>query len=387
MPKILYFVTEDHFFYSHRLPIARAAKKAGYEIIVVTRITQFQEKIEAEGFKVIPINLIRSSLNPLKEIKIIYKLINILNTHKPNIIHNIAIKPIVYGTIAANFAKIPTIVNAFTGLGHIYTSDTYKAKLLRAFITKMLKRLFSNKKVQGIVQNSEDRNFFVKEKIISNTQLTLIPGSGVNINHFTPAPEPSGKIVVTYIGRILWDKGIRELVSAAQLILKQRSDIIFRLIGETDPHNPSSVPLSNLKQWEQQGIEWLGYQENVVDWIHHSHMIVLPSYREGLPKVLLEANACAKPVITTDAPGCYELVTHEINGLIVSKKDVQSLQKAILKLADNADLRKQYGQAGREIVEKKYQEEYIVQQTLSLYHAIQNNSSNNTILSKSSILP
>ena len=367
-PKILYFVTEGAFFCSHRLPVARAAKKAGYDIVVVANFTNLPTELLAEEFKIIPLKMLRRSINPLREAAVIIKLLRILQQEKPDIMHNISVKSVLLGTIAARLAGIKNIINAFTGLGYVYSSATLKAKTLRALITPFFAALFRKNTICAIFQNQEDRNYFIQRKILQENQTHLIYGSGVNINKFIATPEPAGNINIIYVGRLLWDKGVGDFVAAAQAILKSRHDIIFKLIGEPDPHNPSSIPLAKLQEWQQSGIHWLGKKTDIATIMQNAHVIVFPSaYGEGVPKVLLEAAASARPIITTDVAGCRAVVRDNVNGIIVPKKDVAALQAAILKLADHVDLRARYGLAGREIAVKEFSEEKVASETLAVY--------------------
>ncbi|WP_300464792.1 glycosyltransferase family 4 protein [Desulfobacula sp.] len=367
-PKILFFVTEDWYFWSHRLPIARAAKRAGFDVVVVTRIDKHQQKIENEGFRVVPVTLRRQGKNIFQEIKAIVQIVRMYHQEKPDLVHHVAMKPILYGTLAAIFNKTPHVVNAYAGLGFLFISENWKARVLKYFFLGVYKLLFLSKQTYAIFQNPEDRLSFITLGIIDKKRSVLIRGSGVNISDFHITAEPEGKITILLASRMLWDKGIGELIKATKILKHKQIDFRTILVGKPDNENPRSIPENSLKEWHDKGIiEWWGYQDHMPEILSKAHIVVLPSYREGVPKGLLEAAACGKPIITTDVPGCREVVKHLENGFLVPVKDVDALAQALEEMIKDAGLRRKMGAKGRILAEKYFSEQVVVDKTMTLY--------------------
>ncbi len=370
-PKLLFFITEDWYFCSHRLPLAIAAKEAGYDVSIVTRITDHKAMITAAGIRVLPTTIKRRSLSPLRELMALIQIIKIYRSEQPDIIHQVALKPVLYGTLAAHFTKHAHVINALAGLGFVFTSSSLKSRGLRPFVSIAFRLLLNRKHNRVILQNPDDRELLINKHILHQKQARLIRGSGVNLTHFRERPEPEGTITIVLAARMLWDKGIGEFAAAAQIIHKKGITARFLLVGKCDHHNPAAIPQSQLTAWEKEGIlKWLGHQENMVEVLTKSHIVCLPSYREGLPKVLIEAAACGRPIITTDAPGCREVVTPSVNGLLVPLKDAEALASAIQQLIEDSTLRKQMGAQSRKIAEEHFSEEQVIKETLALYKEV-----------------
>ena len=374
--KIIFFVTEDWYFWSHRLPIARAAKVAGLDVIVVTRVDKHRVRIENEGFRLIPIRMKRQGKNIFQEIDSIAQIVRIYHQERPDLVHHVAIKPIVYGTLSAILNKVPHVVNAYAGLGFLFISKHWKAKVLKYILLAIYKILFLIKPIYAIFQNSEDLQFFVNAGIINKNRTVLIRGSGVNLFEFNVTDEPEGRITIMLASRMLWDKGIGELIEATKILKSKKIDFRTILVGTSDNENPRSIPENILKTWHVKGvIEWWGYQEHMPQILSKAHIIVLPSYREGVPKGLLEAAACGRPIITTDVVGCREIVKHLENGFLVPVKDVKSLSHALEKMIKDSELRQTMGAKGRKLVEKYFSEQVVVEKTMELYRQIKCNIS------------
>jgi glycosyltransferase involved in cell wall biosynthesis len=366
--KILFLVTEDYYFWSHRLPIACAARDAGFEVIVATRVQNYAKRIIQEGFKLIPIGLRRHRKNPLKEIISIIELIKIYRTEHPDIVHHVAMKPVLYGTTAARIAKIPIIINALAGLGYVFISDRSRANILRFLISVAFRLTLNSQNTKLIIQNPDDFEFLVTSGLVKPDNVTLIKGSGVDTCEFVPAPEHEGEPIILLVSRMLWDKGVKEFVDSAKLLVEGGTRARFVLIGRNDPANPTSIPTSTLESWQNQNyVEWWGYREDIPAVLQKSHVVCLPSYREGLPKVLIEAAACGRPIVTTDTPGCREIVKDGENGFCVPIRDANALAKAIRRLIDDPVLRKKMGKRGREIALKEFSVDKIISETLALY--------------------
>jgi len=365
-PKILFLVTEDWYFWSHRLPIARAARAQGFEVIIATSVKDHGELIEKEGFKLIPIRLKRSSKSPLAEIVSIIELIRIYKRERPQIVHHVAMKPVLYGSIAAGLTGIPSVVNALAGMGYIFTSRHLLAQFLKPFIKLAFSHLLGKKNTLTIVQNTDDFNLM--QDLVNDKSIVLIKGSGVDTNLFKPSSGKETIPIILMASRMLWDKGVGEFVEAAGMLRRGGTNARFVIVGEIDRDNPSAVPAAKLKDWQDSKIiEYWGYRNDMADVFRQTHIVCLPSYREGLPKVLLEAAACGLAIVTTDTPGCREIVRDNINGLLVPVRDSGALAQALKCLIDNPELRKQIGAAGRKIVEDEFSLEKVVGETFLLY--------------------
>jgi glycosyltransferase involved in cell wall biosynthesis len=369
--KILYFVTEDWYFCSHRLELARAAKRAGFDIIVVTRVLQHGDKITAEGFKLLPIDLMRRGRNPWREIKKINELVRIYRRERPDIVHHVALKPVLYGSLAAHIARIPAVVNALAGLGYVFTSSQRQARLLRPFILLAYRLLLNRANTRVIVQNPDDLNLLVRQGGLDQSRTALIRGSGVDTNAYFPTVEPKNGPIVVFASRMLWDKGVGEFAAAARLLRDTGVNCRFVLVGDGDSANPASVPTEKLLDWQHSGVvEWWGRRDDMPNVFSLANIVCLPSYREGLPKVLIEAAACGRAIVASDVPGCREIVRHGENGLLVPVRDAEALAAALRELIDDPALRQQMGIRGREIAEAEFSIEKVAQETIAVYRSL-----------------
>ncbi len=371
--RLLYFVSEDWYFCTHRLPLAQAALAQGYDVFLITSLSDHRHQIEAAGIKIIPLQYFnRSSRNlktellSLKELRDIYKDIN------PDLVHHVAMKPVLYGSLTAWLSKIPQVINAFGGLGYLFTHTDLKTRFLRGFVQKILKFFLNRKNSILILQNSDDEKILLDRKIIKKNHLALIKGVGVNTDLFSFQEEPEidqekGPIVV-FASRMLKDKGILELIEAIKILKSRAMKAQFHFWGDIDPLNPSSVTAQELNQWQELSlIIWHGPTQQISSVYQKSHLVVLPSYREGLPKTLLEAASCGRAIVTTNVPGCREVVQHGINGLLVPSKEISALADALQELLNDPALRKKMGEESRRIIENHFTEQQIIQQTLRLY--------------------
>jgi len=371
--KLFIIVSEDCSFLSHRLSLVLSAIDAGFDTTVVTRLNKFEESIKENGINVINVNFRRSSKTPLIDLYNLIKLIIIFKKEKPDIIHNVALKTILLGSIAGLFSRNSVIVNAFTGLGYVFSSNQLHAKLIRFFIKPVFKLLFKRFNYWTIFQNSDDMNLFKQLGLINLNRSILIRGSGVDTEEFMQSDDVNTMPVVMLASRMLWDKGIGEFVEVAKRAHKNNIKAKFILVGGVDTENPMSIPLSILNEWVSEGyLHWEGHSDNMPDMLASASIICLPSYREGLPKVLLEAAAIGRPLIATDVPGCREIVKNGENGILVKLKDVDSLYGAIKLLVSNQQMRQSMGKRSRKIVESKLSTDIINKQTLQLYKIVRN---------------
>jgi glycosyltransferase involved in cell wall biosynthesis len=371
--KLFFIVSEDKSFWSHRLSLALSAIDAGYNVTLVSNFDKLETKIKKIGIKVINVNFVRSSKHPLIDLKNIFKLILVFRKAKPDIIHNVALKTILIGSMAGLFSKKTIVINAFTGLGYVFSSNQLHAKLIRFFIKPVFKLLFKRSNYWTIFQNPDDMNLFERLGIINLNRSTLIRGSGVDTDKFMQSDDVNTTPVVMLASRMLWDKGIGEFVEVARRAHKNNVNAEFVLVGGIDSDNPMSISLSILKEWVSEGyINWEGHSENMSDILASASIVCLPSYREGLPKVLLEAAAIGRPLIASHAPGCREIVRDKHNGLLVKMRDPDSLYDAVLMLVNNCDMRKTMGKNSRALVETEFSSEIVNKQTIELYRRIIN---------------
>jgi len=368
MTKLLFLVTEDWYFCSHRLPLAQKAVRSGMEVIVATRISDRKKVIEASGIRIIPVELDRSSINPFKEIISILKLYKILRKEQPDIVHLVAMKPVILGGIAAMLAGIRHRISAVAGLGFLFAEDE-RNSLLSLLVLKIL--VFLSRKGKIIVQNREDANLLCQAGI-NETHISLIRGAGVDVQMFAYIPEPSGVPVVMLASRLLWDKGVGEFVHAAKILHSKGLKARFVLVGSPDYANPNSVTEKDIEVWVSEGIiEWWGNSNNMPQTLVKANIVCLPSYyKEGLPKILLEAMSVGRACITTDIPGCREAIIHGENGLLVPIKNPEALAKAIERLLRDDKKRSEMGHAGRKMAEKLFSQEKIIAETMKIYEKL-----------------
>lgn len=369
-PTLLIVVNYDWFFLSHRLPIAKAAQRIGLRVSVATTDTGCADQICREGFEFVPLSMTVSGQNPLRELRVVAAFVQMYRERQPDLVHHVTVKPVLYGSLAARMVGRTGVVNAVSGLGYLFLGSM-RARLLQPLVKTLYRLALRQRRSWTIFQNPDDRDLFVGAGLLRAEQAILIRGSGVNCDIFVPRPEPAGIPVVMLPARILWDKGVGEFVEAARIIRQQDTLARFVLVGDPDPGNPASVPAPTLEAWVREGIiESWGHRRDMPDVLSSAAVVVLPSYREGLPKALLEAAACGKPVVATDVPGCREIVRHNVNGMLVPVRNTTALAEAIRLLLQAPQLRQRFGRAGRLIVEREFAEHLVVDQTLSVYRRL-----------------
>lgn len=367
-PKLLYLVTEDWYFWSHRLPIARAARAAGFDVAVATRVTDHGPRIRGEGFRLLPIGLRRGSRNPAREAAALAEIVRLYRRERPDLVHHVALKPTLYGALAAALTGVPAAVNALTGMGFVFTSTRLRARLLRPAVEAGFRLLLNRPGSRLVLQNPDDARMLTEAGVIAPERVVVIRGSGVDTAAFAPAPEPDGTPVAALISRMLWDKGVGETVEAARLLKERGVGVRVLLVGDPDPDNPASIPRARLEAWRAEGlVEWRGHVDDVAALLRRVHIAVLPSYREGLPKSLLEAAASGRPIVASDVPGCREITRQGENGLLVPVRDARALADAIARLAGDPALRWRMGRRGRALVEEAFSEAAVADRTLALY--------------------
>jgi glycosyltransferase involved in cell wall biosynthesis len=367
-PRLLYLVADDWYFCSHRLPLAQAALAAGFEVGVITRVREQGERIRNAGVTVFPVELARGGKDALADLRALRAITSIYRGYQPDLVHHVAMKPVIYGSIAARRAGVPHVVNALAGLGWTFSSLDLGARLVRPFVLLAFRALLGRAGSRLIVQNPDDQRLIEAKIGVPRERIALIRGSGVDLEAFPAAAQPQGFPLVVLASRMLRDKGVEEFVAAARM-LKGRAR--FALVGDTDAENPGAIPALALRAWAGEGIvEWRGFRTDVAAIFREAAIVCLPSWREGLPKVLIEAAATARAVVTCDVPGCREVVRQGDNGLLVPPRDPAALAEAIGRLLEDAALRARMGGRGRERAEKEFSVGSIAQQTLSLYREL-----------------
>lgn len=371
MTRILYVVNSPAFFLSHRVAIAIEAQRLGYEVHVATAPGPAVTDIRDHGFVHHELPLARSGQNPLSEFKLLYCLYKLFLNVKPDLIHLVTIKPVLYGGIAARLARVPSVVFAVSGLGTIFIADSLLSKLRKLIVTWLYRRALKHSKMAVIFQNPDDRDCLVDQGCISINVAYIIRGSGVELADYPFVPEPQGRPVVVLVSRLLKDKGVNEFCQAAELLLKRGVAVTMRLVGSLDPGNPTSLSKGELLNWEKSGaIEYLGYCEDIAKQYANANIACLPSYREGLPKSLIEAAACGRAVITTNVPGCRDAIEDGETGVLVKSKSSLELADAIEDLVKSDDKRRQMGEAGRKLAEQAFTIESVVEKHLCIYKAV-----------------
>jgi glycosyltransferase involved in cell wall biosynthesis len=369
----LFVVNDPAFVLSHRLPIARAAKKSGFEVHLATPDEECVVRIEQEGFVFHPIPLSKCGTNILAELRTLLALIRLFRQLQPRLIHLVTIKPVIYGGIAARVAGVPAVVSAITGLGHLFVQNSGGGvSILRSLAQRVYCLALNHMNQRVIFQNPDDMECFVRSRMVSKERSDLIRGSGVDMDLFVPGAEPSGRPVVLLASRLLWEKGVADFVTAARALSRRGCVARFVLAGGGNKWNPSTVPEDQLRAWQDEGIvEWWGEVDNMPEVMGGATVVCLPSYYgEGIPKVLIEAAACGKPIVTTDTPGCREIVQDGVNGILVPAREPEAVAQAIGRLLDDRELRLQMGRRGRAIAEKEYAVGRVVQQTLAVYQRL-----------------
>lgn len=372
-PALLMVVTEDWYFLSHRLGLAIAARDAGYAVTVATGPGRRSDEITAAGLRHETFQLERRSTSIRTELGTLAQLVWLMRRLRPDLVHLVAAKPLVYGNLAARLAGRPAVVNAVAGLGYLYLGGGAGRSGMRAIYEATFRTLVKpRREARVLIQNPDDAQLLVDKGMARADQLIETIGSGVNTYRFAPSPEPAGPVVVLMHSRMLWDKGVGELVEAARILRRTTSlPFLIRLVGDPDPANPASVPTSRLEEWRSEGlIEWLGRRDDIPQQLAASHIACLPSYREGAPLSLLEASAAGRPIVTTDVPGCRTVVHDDDSGLLVPVRDPSALAAALERLARDPDLRARLGARGRARAVREFSSDVIHGKVLAAYQEL-----------------
>ena len=356
--------------YNFRAGMIRALKNNGNTVIGAGASGDgFEGRIESLGIPFVGLPVDKKGINPHADLKLLYTLYVWYRKERPDIVHHFTIKPVIYGSIAARLAKIPRIINTITGLGYVFTGE--EVTWLQRLVVWMY-RVSIRCASFTFFQNPDDLKFFLRHNVVKRSRAGLLPGSGVNCRFFTPtynSENNGGGTTILMMARLLRDKGVYEFVHAARLVKYLFPNVQFQLLGAPDERNPTAVPKKDLERWQLEGVvNWLGEVTDVRSVVASADMVVLPSYyREGTPRCLLEAAAMGKPIITTDAAGCREVVDEEVSGLLVPVKDGKKLAQAMIRLIQNPEMRRTMGKAGRKKVEREFDERFVIKKVLSIY--------------------
>lgn len=377
--RIILFANTDWYLYNFRLSLLLALRDAGHDLLLVSPPGPHGHRLRALGFRWEPLPMERRSLHPLREAKLIGHLWRLFRRERADLVHAFTLKCAIYGSLAARLSGVPARVNAVAGMGYVFTSADRRARLLRPVVRALLKLALGGRGARLILQNPDDMSLFARARLVDRKTARLIPGSGVDCVRFSPRPEarpPSAtgtdaSLSVLLAARLLWDKGIAEYVDAARRLRTDGRAIRFMLAGDPDPGNPAAVPVGEVQAWVEEGlIEWLGNVDDMPGLLGVVDIVILPSYREGLPKGLIEAAACALPLVTTDVPGCREVVSNGVDGLLVPPRDGAALAAAIAMLHDDPELARRLGMAARAKALREFEESIVVGRTIAVYNEL-----------------
>ena len=366
--KAVLFANTDWYLYNFRIEYAKFLKSQGWDVVLMSPDGEYVEKIEALGFRHIDMEFSRKGMNPAAESDAIRRIREVYEAEQPDLVHHFTIKCMIYGSIAARQVGVKSIVNSVTGLGFVFLSDKPHVKLVRGVVKHLYKKAF--KGTQVIFENPDDRALFLEMGLVGEDNSHVILGTGIDTDAFVPVRPPDSVPLTILPARMLWDKGIGEFVDAAAAIRREGINARFALIGKMDEGNPACIEYETLTRWQKEGnVEWWGWQDDIYTSISLADIVCLPSYREGLPKILLEAAACGRPIVTTDVPGCRETVINGVNGLLVEVKSAESLKNALVRLINDRDLRVKMGEASRNFAVTRFSNDIVNAETYKIYRA------------------
>jgi len=366
MSKIVLFANTDWYLYNFRLSLANELRAQNHEVILVSPSGSFQQLLQEDGFQWIPFPLTRQGFNPFHELGSLLQLIGVYRKLRPDIIHHFTIKPVIYGSIAARILGLRGVINSITGLGHLFIDQGLDTRVLRTVAIWLYR--FSLPHTYVIFENQEDRDIFIHRKFLKAEQTHLIMGTGVDVDKFHPEPKTNDVPVILFSSRLLITKGFLEFMEAARILKEKGLKARFAVAGTTDPGNPASLLDEQIETWKQSDLlEWWGWQDDMPAALAQADIFCLPSYREGVPNALLEAAACGLPIVTTDAPGCRDVVTDNVNGLLVPIQNAKALADALEILIISKDIRSRMGAAGREIAVEQFSTSKVNREPLAVY--------------------
>lgn len=374
--KVIFFANTDWYLYNFRLGLAKFLRDRNFEVVMFSPDGPYGPLLQAEGFRWITLDMDRLSINPRREMSVLRQIAAVYASEKPDIVHHFTIKCVVYGSLIAWLRRIPSCVNAVEGMGYVFASDQFRARTLRPIVRGLMKCVVSGKRSRLILHNSDDLEIFGRERRAPRDNVRMILGAGVDTSLFTPrqpqnndAPRATTKVL--YAGRLLWDKGVAEYVEAAQRLRSTGAPVEFLMAGTPDPGNPASVPEQQVARWQTDGwVNYLGHVTDMAALLRSVDIMVLPSYREGAPRSLIEAAASGLPIVATDVPGCRDVVDHGVNGVLVPVRQAVPLVEAIKTLHDQPETRARMGQAGRQKALNEFDERIVFEKTFAVYNEL-----------------
>jgi glycosyltransferase involved in cell wall biosynthesis len=370
--RLLFVINDLAFLVSHRLAVALAAVDAGYEVhIAAPEDIASERELAGAGFHLHRLTMHRHKTNPVAELRSFWEIYRAFRRLKPEIVHLVTVKPVLYGGIAARLAGVPSVVSAISGLGYIFIGSSLRSRVLSLFAKPFYRFALGHRSQRVIFQNHGDRMTVEGVGVDLSEKVEMIQGSGVDLAVYAPAPEPEGPVTVVVPSRLLHDKGIVEFVEAARILKREGSPARFVLAGDAPKENPSSVAQGLLDAWKAEGVvEFWGFRSDMPQVFAQSHIVVLPSYREGFPKVLIEAAACGRAVVTTDVPGCRDAIRADQTGRLVPVRDSAALAEAMRGLIEDRQLRLRMGLAGRALAERAFSIEDVTRRHLDIYRGL-----------------
>jgi glycosyltransferase involved in cell wall biosynthesis len=365
----LFVINVPWFFVMHRMPFAIRARELGYDVHIACGVGPGEEGIRREGFAYHQLSLTRTGRNPFGEVRAVAELARLYRDLRPGIVHHVTIKPIIYGSIAARKAGVPAVINAFAGLGYAFSARGVWADVRRRALLSALRFALSRTPSSAVFENDDDRELLESAGVVRREHAHVLPGVGADTTVYRPSPEPAGRVRVVLASRMLWEKGVGEFVRAAELLHAEGVDAEFWLVGDVDKGNPGSLTRSQLEDWHSRGvIVWRGFESDMPRLLRECHVVCLPTYyREGIPRILLEAAASGRPIVATAMPGCREICIPEVTGLQVPPRDPRSLAAALKRLIADPLLRKRMGDHGRQLVEARFALPLVLDRMMSIY--------------------
>ena len=370
--KFVFFANTDWYLYNFRLSTALQLQSRGDEVVMLSPPGEFGPRFAAHGIRWITLPMDRASLNPVREAFTLRALVQVLRVERPDLLHNFTVKCAIYGALAARVARVPAVVNAVAGMGYVFTSDRFKARALRPIVRSLMRGTLGSGHTRLILQNPDDAEAFMSSRLVPSQMVRVIRSSGVDTHRFRPVAAAAGRrpLRVLLAARLVWEKGIREFVDAAVMLKAQGRQIEFLLAGMPDPGNPHSVRREDVELWQQQGlVRWLGHVEDMPALLPTVDVMALPSYyREGVPRSLIEAAACGLALVTTNLPGCREVVArHGVDGLHAEPRDARSLAESLTRLDDDRELLRRLGDNARQKALADFDERMVIARTIEVY--------------------
>lgn len=370
--RLLFLLNDAPFFVTHRLPLAVAARQAGFEVhVAVPHDEAAVETIQSAGITHHDVPLRRGARGLVGEMKLVAAYWRLFGSLRPDLLHAVTMKPVLYGGLVARLRHVPAVVHAITGLGYLFLIEGAFARLQRAAVMALYRIALAHPNLRAVFQNPDDLALFTRRRAVRPGTHVTIRGCGVDLDEFAPAPEPPEPAVVLFPARIIGDKGVREFVNAARMLAEEGSDAVFRIAGRLDADNPTDVGAEAVRRWQDEGwVQWHGFLPDMPAAFAACHIVCMPSYREGLPRVLIEAAACGRPIVTTDVPGCREVVDDGGNGRLVPARDAAALTDALRTLIADAPLRQRMGANSREKATAEFSVERFIAESLDAYRAV-----------------